>query len=351
MNAPDGGTEALPRGCLRVTGEDGGTRLDHALARLVDEGLRGRRRRIARQGVLINGIPCRDPARRLRRGDLLALAPPNAAPSAPEATTPARLLARVGDVCVLFKPAGLHSAALAGNDGDSLEARLPALCGPVLGPGETPALLQRLDHGTSGLVCAALTPEAARAFRAAEAAGNCEKRYLTLLTGALCGPLTARARLDTDRRRTSRLMTDDDDRTRWTEIFPLHVWEADAAARLRLLLGGRGTCGGQPEALTLAACRIRRGARHQIRAHAAALGHPLLGDSRYAGTGTAQALPERFHLHHGFLAWPEGSCAAPPPWPWLEALLPAVALARVREWLRLEGEKGTPPGSPLFRRG
>lgn len=340
VNAAGKGTEAAAhaRGGLRVTAEHAGTRLDRALAQLVAEGLRGRRRRIARDGVLVNGIPCRDPARRLRPGDLLALAPPQAGP-APDAATPARLLARMGGFCVLFKPAGLHSAALAGTDGDSLEARLPALCGPVLMPGEAPTLLQRLDQGTSGLVCAALTPEAARAFRAAEAAGHCEKRYLALLTGALPGPLTARGRLDTNGRRTARPLTDDGDRLRWTEFFPLHVWMPEAAARLRpVLRGGADDSGGadEPGALTLAACRIRRGARHQIRAHAAALGHPLLGDVRYAGTGAAEERPERFHLHHGFLAWPGGRCSAPPPWPWLADCLPTAAAAGVREWLDLQ---------------
>lgn len=340
MNASGGETEATARsrGERRISGEDAGTRLDRALAPLVDEGLRGRRRRIALGGVLVNGIPCRDPARRLRRDDLLALAPPKAEPSAPDAAPPARLLARRGDFCVLFKPAGLHSAALAGKEQDSLEARLPALCGPLLAPGEAPVLLQRLDQGTSGLVCAALTPRAARAFRAAEAAGHCEKRYLALLTGALPGPLTARGRLDTNRRRTTRPLADDGDRLRWTEFFPLHVWKPEEALRLRAVLrdGVDSPGADQPVALTLAACRIRRGARHQIRAHAAALGHPLWGDTRYAMRGATEERPACFHLHHGFLAWPAGRYSAPPPWPWLEEFLPAIALARAREWLRLE---------------
>lgn len=350
VNASGAESEATARSRdeLRISGEDAGTRLDRALAPLVDEGLRGRRRRIALGGVLVNGTPCRDPARRLRRGDLLALAPPKAEPSAPDAAAPARLLARRGDFCVLFKPAGLHSAALAGKDQDSLEARLPALCGPILAPGETPTLLQRLDQGTSGLVCAALTPEAARAFRAAEAAGRCEKRYLALLVGALPGPLTARGRLDTNRRRTSRLLAEDGDSLRWTEIFPLHVWKPDETPRLRAALRDRPDSPGlaeQPVALTLAACRIRCGARHQIRAHAAALGHPLLGDTRYAMRGAAEERPARFHLHHGCLTWPGAWCAAPPPWPWLEEFLPAMALARAREWLRLESlAKPQPPG-------
>lgn len=353
MNASGGETEATARSCggLCISAEYAGARLDRALAPLVDEGLRGRRRRIALGGVLVNGLACRDPARRLRRGDLLALAPPDAEPSAPDAAPPARLLARKGDFCVLFKPAGLHSAALAGKDGDSLEARLPALCGPILAPGETPALLQRLDQGTSGLVCAALTPEAARAFRAAEAAGRCEKRYLALLVGALPGPLTARGRLDTNRRRTIRPLAEDGDSLRWTEIFPLHAWRPDETPRLRAALRDRPDSPGRaepPGALTLAACRIRCGARHQIRAHAAALGHPLLGDSRYATPEAVEERPARFHLHHGFLTWPGGWCAAPPPWPWLEELLPAAALTRAREWLCLEplAKPPAPAGEP-----
>lgn len=331
---------------LRVCDGLAGSRLDHALAGLVAEGLRGRRRRIAGGRVLLNGSPCLEPARRVRPGDVLALAGP-ADEAAPLPQTAARLLTRRGDACVVFKAAGLPSAALAGKGGDSLEARLAALSAPVLRPGERPLLLQRLDTGTSGLVCAALTREAARAFRAAEAAGECEKRYLAVLEGALDGPVTARRGLDTRQRRKSRVLAADAGPLRWTEFLPLHVWRGEACARLWAQLTNEGEPGescprpaGQegPQALTLAGCRIRRGARHQIRAHAALLGHPLLGDTRYGAHAPAPPVPggddSRFFLHHGFLAWPGGTCSVAPPWPWLEALLPPGALLRVRDWLR-----------------
>lgn len=327
--------EGSPRYELRISGDAAGTRLDRALGALSPEGLRGRRRRITGGGVLVNGRPCRDTARRLRAGDLLSLAPPEAEPPAPQQ---ACLLARRGDFCFFFKGAGLHSAALAGNDGDSLEERLPLLCAPVLTPGEMPVLLQRLDHGTSGIVCAGLTPEAVRAFRAAEAAGHCEKRYLALLLGALDGPVTTRQRLDTRQRRTTRLLDGDGDALRWTEFRPLHIWQEKAAARLCSLLeteSGPAFGAAAPQALTLAACRIRRGARHQIRAHAAALGHPLLGDTRYDHLqgNPPSGSPLRFFLHHGCLVWPGGCCSALPPWPWLETSLPETALLLTRSWL------------------
>ena len=314
-----------PQRQVRIGADAAGLRLDRALAGLTPEGLRGRRRRIAGGGVLLNGKPCLEAARHLRAGDVVTLAPAEAPSETPEAQ--ARLLGRQGDFCFLFKGAGLHSAALAGKAADSLEARLPALCAPVSGPDEKPELLQRLDEMTSGIVCAALTPEAARAFRAAEAAGECEKRYLALLTGALAAPMTARWRLDTSGRRTTRLMNDEAGPVRWTEFHPLHVWEGEPCGSLCALPGAASA----PSALTLAGCRIRRGARHQIRAHAAGLGHPLYGDTRYAGAPSAA--PGRFFLHHGLLAWPGHACSAPPPWPWLAACLPEDALDRARAWL------------------
>jgi 23S rRNA pseudouridine1911/1915/1917 synthase len=197
-------------------------------------------------------------------------------------------------------------------------------------------LLQRLDFGTSGLLCAALSPAAAAAFRAAEAKGHCEKRYVALLTGVLTGPITARQSLGVSGRRKSRLRDAQADKTRWTDFWPLHVWHPDAmdAEELRLLFGvSPGSAfplSFPPQGLTLAACRIRRGARHQIRVHAAGLGHALWGDALYAdGAG---ALPQDsggvepatelhgFFLHHGGLRLPGAACVDYPPWPLPEAL-------------------------------
>lgn len=305
-----------------------GSRLDKALALLVPDGLRGRRRRIAAEGVLVNGVTCGDAGRRVRCGDVLALAAPEA--SAFRAAD-ARLLGRSGDFCLLFKGAGLHCAALAGKGGDSLEARLAELCAPVLAPGESPQLLQRLDFGTSGIVCAALTADAAGSFRAAEAAGECEKRYLALLAGALAAPVTARQALDTENRRTTRVTAGEAPLLRRTEFVPLHVWEGEDALRLCALVDAEQPC--SPPALTLAGCRIRLGSRHQIRAHAAALGHPLLGDTRYAEPAGQPESAPRFFLHHGLLAWPGGRCSEPAPWPWLDRSLSPEARQRVRAWL------------------
>ncbi|OXS29084.1 MAG: hypothetical protein BCS36_01275 [Desulfovibrio sp. MES5] len=341
-----------------------------------------------------------------------------------------RMLDRQDDYCFFSKPANMHSAALAGSTEASVEALAPALAAAWHGPSRCRAsgracppvtpdgsdnrgqaaqgqasqgaaqqqecmLLQRLDFGTSGLLCAALTPAAAAAFRAAEAAGHCEKRYVALLTGVLTGPVTARQSLGVSGRRKSRLRDAQADKTRWTDFWPLHVWHPDTmdAEELRLLFGvvpdpaglASGIAGGMtaaqtashtsglapgleedmaagmaegrageghplpekaspasacgplvrpfslpPQGLTLAACRIRRGARHQIRVHAAGLGHALWGDALYANGdgalpdafGGAEPSPDLpgFFLHHGGLRLPGAACVDYPPWPLPEAL-------------------------------
>lgn len=332
--------------------EDGESRLDRALAALVPGlGLRGRRRLVSTGRVLLNGQPCHAPGRKLRPGDRLTLTetPDTAIPDGPHRdagagmAAGARLLARAGDYCFFFKPAGLHTVALAGSNAPSLERLLPALmaAGPSAPPSASegaaapPALLQRLDRETSGLVCAASGAAAAERFRAAEAAGHCEKRYLALLAGALHEPRTVRNALDTRHRRICRVLAADAAPARWTELVPLHVLTNEDRSRVARLLWP----GDDPGAATLAGCVIRRGQRHQIRAHAASVGHPLLGDALY-GPESAAACPGRpalasglpaFFLHHGSLRLPHTAVSVPPPWPWL-ALLPGSALRAIAHW-------------------
>ncbi|MBQ4567392.1 MAG: RNA pseudouridine synthase [Desulfovibrio sp.] len=313
-----------------------GQRLDQALTSLLPGlGLRGRRRLLENGRVLLNGRPALA-ACRVREGDRLELADTLPAESSPAGLTAgARLLARQGDYAFFFKPAGMHSVALAGSTAPSLEACLPGLLaesspqamdnaasGRTHEPMEPDrggaVLLQRLDRGTSGIVCAALTGRAAQGFRDMERTGQAEKLYVALLCGVLDGPRCVRFGLDTARRRKSRLLPEQGDPSRWTEFWPLNCWQgADAAAVLAALGWGKvspdaGEATGA-SSMTLAACRIRRGARHQIRAHAASLGLPLWGDALY-GCPASEPDTTKFFLHHGLLRFPGASCAVLPAW-------------------------------------
>ena len=335
-----------------------GQRLDFALSLLLPHmGLRGRKRCIENGLVLVNGRAC-TAAQRLRKGEVVTLqeAAQEPAASVPQveameqsvACAPGmdsnqcepRLLVIQGQLCFFFKPAGLHTAALVGGTAPSLEGMLPQLmaaternasANSTAGPaeGSCPQLLQRLDHGTSGLVCGAFSPEAADDFRRLEVAGHCEKRYVALLAGRLEENFTVRRDLRTDKRNKSRVLERDTGRTRWTEFLPLHYFEGPELNLPALDEDSQFHRVG----LTLAGCRIRRGARHQIRAHAASFGHPLWNDPLYGFASTDEDTDEAsastFFLHHGCLTLPGATCIVPPPW----TFLPDSAARRALEWL------------------
>ena len=335
-----------------------GQRLDFALGLLLPHmGLRGRKRCIENGLVLVNGRAC-TAAQRLRKGDVVALqeavqqpqdAAPRAETAAPAAACAAgmdctqlepRLLALQGALCFFYKPAGLHTASLVGGTAASLEEMLPQLLSSAAERAEgdgfadaaahpCPQLLQRLDHGTSGLVCGAFSPEAADDFRRLEVAGHCEKRYVALLAGRLEEDFTVRRALRTDKRNKSRVLECDTGRSRWTEFVPLYYFDGP---ELNLPAFDENSQFHRV-GLTLAGCRIRRGARHQIRAHAASFGHPLWNDPLYGfasddeDSGAASA--STFFLHHGCLTLPGATCIVPPPW----TFLPEPAARRALDWL------------------
>ena len=335
-----------------------GQRLDFALGLLLPHmGLRGRKRCIENGLVLVNGRAC-TAAQRLRKGDVVALqeavqqpqdGAPRAETAAPAAACAAgmdctqlepRLLALQGALCFFYKPAGLHTASLVGGTAASLEEMLPQLLSSAAERAEgdgfadaaalpCPQLLQRLDHGTSGLVCGAFSPEAADDFRRLEVAGHCEKRYVALLAGRLEEDFTVRRALRTDKRNKSRVLECDPGRSRWTEFVPLYYFDGP---ELNLPVFDENSQFHRV-GLTLAGCRIRRGARHQIRAHAASFGHPLWNDPLYGfasddeDSGAASA--STFFLHHGCLTLPGATCIVPPPW----TFLPEPAARRALDWL------------------
>ena len=132
--------------------------------------------------------------------------------------------------------------------------------------------------------------------------------------------MTADRALDVDSRSVSRVLDKAAPPLRHTRFFPLHVLRGGEAEEV---LAANGLPAVPAAAVTLAACLIRCGARHQIRAHAASLGLPLCGDSRYAPSGGSPAAggPERFLLHHACLSGPGGRWLCLPDWnslPFLE---------------------------------
>ena len=310
---------------MTIPPEAEGQRLDRALALYVSGGLRARRRLCEEGHVLLNGRAV-SAGVRVRAGQCLAIALAEEAETASPARSDKvsgaaddgpRLIARSANLAALYKPAGLPTVRLAGSLRPAVEDWLPRLLGPADSMAFVPCLLNRLDTGTSGLVVAALTCEGASLWRQAEDRGDVCTRYLAIAEGDRRAGDRCRctAALDTARRKKSRILTEQAPPIRWTSVTVL-AQLPPLGATPRLLLG----------------CQIARGARHQIRAHLASLGMPLVGDRLY---GARDTLP--FCLHHTRLTCAELEAACLPIW--FDAL-PSTAREATAAWLALPPDGG-----------
>ncbi len=264
--------------------EHEGERLDRALELLLPgSGLRLRRRVIESGRVLLDGRAA-TAGRKVRQGQLLELLPGAVEQAAPELA----IATRTDAYAAVIKPAGLHSAAICGSSEPSVEALLPELF-----PGETPVLLNRLDRETSGLLLVALTPKAQRAYANLDPRAV-TKEYDAVVRGELDEELSLRFILDTDDRKRTRVVAKlNPDDTGWTRVRPVAKF-SNGLTQLRVA--------------------IVSGARHQIRAHLAFAGLPIVGDALYGDGSDGAGGAPRMYLHHGRIAFPGFAATCRPDW-------------------------------------
>jgi 23S rRNA pseudouridine1911/1915/1917 synthase len=251
-------------GTFSIDASGDGIRLDRALVAVMPgSGLRLRRRLCDEGHVSVDGR-ARKPGYKVRAGQTVEIG------EVREMTKVEELGLRIVKIkdgfAAVNKPGGVHSAAISGKGGPSAEGALANLF-----PGQDPVLLNRLDYLTSGLLLVALTPEAREAYLRYEDEGEIKKFYLARVQGRLDGIVSVRNPLDTDDRKTTRVLAEQDpDARRWTGVTAL---SHDNAA---------GT--------SLVRCLIMKGARHQIRAHLSSIGHPIVGDPLYGGAESSRGL-------------------------------------------------------------
>lgn len=285
-------------------------RLDRFLCEAAGQSLRSARRLLERGAVLVDGA-ARQASYKLRAGQTVRIESP-----ADELPTPqgARLLKAEGGFAAFFKPSGLHTVELSGGGGPSLEAMVGRLYpeGPV-------RLVNRLDQDTSGIVLGALDEASARRFRSLEDLGAVDKRYLAVVAGYLSQPMLLAWALDMADRATVKVLDEDArDELRFTSVRPLahRILTPGAAspdASPDVSANERGEAGVKSygeSVLTLVEARIAKGARHQIRAHLARAGFPILGDSRYGGPPWPG-----LRLHHWSSTFAGFEVHALPQWP------------------------------------
>jgi 23S rRNA-/tRNA-specific pseudouridylate synthase len=219
----------------------------------------------------------------------------------------------------LAKPSGLHtlSADSTLDCGPSVSQLLcqtfPALA-HIGGTAHNAGLLQRLDRETSGIVLGAKTDEAWARFRDLYSAGKVQKTYRVALDGLLHHPVQIDAAIGSPYRRASKVRVYDPkiSRVERPEVARSSGPRSATGGRTHGLLGDqhsqhhsrqRGKGRAQPalteftpnivnkvRGFTIALASTTTGRRHQVRAHAGALGHPLCGDTLYGSTRSLSAV-------------------------------------------------------------
>jgi 23S rRNA pseudouridine1911/1915/1917 synthase len=281
---------------ITVTEADAGQRLDKLLVTHAPGLGRAGAKRLFSAGK-VRLVPAgRDRAVRADKGDVAAAGDvleidvdEGASTSAvPDPDAPLTLALERDDLVIVDKPAGQPSAPLElgerGTVANALAARFPEMAGVGFSPRE-PGLCHRLDNDTSGLLLAARTAAAFAILRAALQEGRLDKRYLLVCpapglpeSGTIDIPLAPHPK---DRRR----------------VYPcVHPRDVARYAPRPAVTDYRVLRVAGPHALVEA--RAPKAARHQIRAHFAALGHPLLGDRLYGGADVPGLARHALHAHH-----------------------------------------------------
>ena len=237
-------------------------------------------RRLIDDGVVrVEGCPASRGAR-LARGARVTL-PPVALDPEPDLAVPVCYVDE--QVVVVDKPGGMPGHALdprqRGTVAAFLAGRFPETAG--LGDPLSSGLAHRLDTGTSGLQIAARTPQAFACLREAFRAGEVTKRYLAVVAGTP----PAHAMIDTP------LAHDPRDRRRMIGATAgQRAWPARTEVVRRTTGDGHA----------LVEATLCSGVTHQVRAHLADLGHPVLGDVLYGGPDVGLAAT-RHALHASVL--------------------------------------------------
>ncbi|HET9152732.1 MAG TPA: RluA family pseudouridine synthase, partial [Solirubrobacterales bacterium] len=152
------------------------------------------------------------------------------------------------------------------------------------GDAERPGIVHRLDKGTSGLLVVARDDESHAALQEAVRRREIERIYLGLAggrlasrTGTIDAPIGRAAR-----RRHRMAVSGAASRQARTHFEVLELLPRE----------------------TYLEARLETGRTHQIRAHFAAIGHPLTGDATYGGA-ERYGLPRQFlHAHRLTFAHP-----------------------------------------------
>lgn len=283
---------------LIVEAGEAGQRLDAFLFRRnLVESAQAARRLIAAGSVRIDGRPGKKGAR-LAEGQQVELTGPvtSQVRPAPAAEIDLPVLYVDDHLVAVNKPAGMPSHPLRAGEGVSaagaLLARFPE-CAHASPDSREGGLVHRLDRGTTGVLIAARNKTAWSELRAAMAADDCEKTYRVEVVGPF--PTIAAGEKDfvSPGAQPSTL------------VVAVPIGRTGRRGTKVKLAGGRQplpalthvTLLEQRAGTALVEARLHKGRTHQVRAHLAYLGIPVMGDSTYGLPEADPETPALLHLH------------------------------------------------------
>lgn len=278
-----------------IAKNDANQRLDKFLTKAVPKLPQGlvykslRTKRIKRNGKRCTG------AERLCEGDVLSLYLNDeffeeSEPAYAFLTAPAEVSVVYEDEHILLadKPAGLVVHEDEANTADTLIARIQHYLyqkgeyEPAAEQSFAPALCNRLDRNTGGIVICAKTAEALRILNEKIRARELEKRYLCVTYGIPAQPAATLSAFHKKDEKTKTAIVRD-------KAFP--------GARTMIT---KYRVRKQNAPLALLEVELITGRTHQIRAHFAHIGCPLLGDGKYGFNRVNTAYHVKYQLLYSY---------------------------------------------------
>jgi 23S rRNA pseudouridine1911/1915/1917 synthase len=295
---------------ITIGDAEAGARLDHVVAAHAACSHKEAQRLIDAGKVRVDGRAAKK-GRRLERGarvDILE-APATVDERRPVAQPelPLIVLYENSELVAVAKPPGMPTHPLRPGERGTLANAIVARWPECAHAGDDPregGVAHRLDRDTSGVVIAARTPGAWRRLRAAFSEGGVEKEYLALVAGDPPRQLVVDSNIAQVGRRV--------------RVLPGSAPEGlPARSEIETIARGPG--------VALVRVLARTGRMHQVRAHLAHVGHPIVGDDLYGGPALGTRDDDPGQLLHAARMVVSGLT--------IEAPLPAPRKARIEALL------------------